>query len=147
MAPCPPLPDANELALALGQPEMVLDYYQGITDALISVEGQYYLAAMIAWDEAKTMLRAYAISPVGDQVASVFLRNMRSDYCDLARKSQEIEALVTASDASMGVLVTDLNDVSTAYLQTVTEKLSKRSWRDGLMPWARWQPNQSGPAR
>lgn len=79
----------------------VIDDWQGVTSGLARCRycNADFLLHLQAWRGTRLNERVYAAFTLDPDVASVFLRNMRSDFCDLSRHAAEVEALLAACSA------------------------------------------------
>ena len=73
-----------------------LDSWHGITDGIFECQHchQFLILEMVDWSGEDQAIRIYMTAPVETAVVNVFLRNARSDYCDLTRHGQEVDALL-----------------------------------------------------
>lgn len=91
-------------------PVVVLEDWLGPVSALIrsAREDGYAVIYLVAWEAPELKRRIFALRVVSDTAADIYLRNIRSDYCDLERKQNETEALFAAADpASLLILTSD----------------------------------------
>lgn len=87
----------------------VIDDWQGPTDAVARCVhcGTYTLLRMLHWGGRNLSRRIFATAPLPAAAVEVFLRNMKSAYCDLSRHQAETDALAaTAEPVDGGVIVT-----------------------------------------
>ena len=109
----------------------VIDAHDGVTDAIAECScGQHALLNLLDWAGKHLQERVYTVSELATEPARVFLRNIRSDYCDLTRKAAEVEALGVAASAVSAVLGLSLPDLRVV----ATEKAHTRRpiWRVDL---------------
>tara|TARA_R110002072_G_scaffold64_15_gene530 strand:- start:17712 stop:18266 length:555 start_codon:yes stop_codon:yes gene_type:complete len=78
------------------------EHWQGVVDGIIgcSACGQTALIRLLDWRGEQLQQRIYSIGLIPTEVSDVFLRNMRSHYCDLQRKHDERQALYSAVPAT-----------------------------------------------
>jgi len=110
-------------------PCFTIDFWQGLTSGLVKCEAcqQYNLLHLQAWQGRNLRDRIYSCAPLLNSSAAVFLRNMNSDYCDLTRKQQEVDALiVSAGPVQHLVLVKDT---------IVDSSCSPRHLKPGYLHW------------
>jgi len=120
---------AESILTALKKPAFVLDDYQGITDAILYTDGGYVLATMIAWEEESMKRRIFGISDLEEHVVKTFLRNMNSEYCDLQRKTHEVDALVSSAGKVKLVIAVEQPDNVLLASAVPNAQISKTSWR------------------
>ena len=102
-----------------------------MTDCMVQCDcGQYALLSMLDWSGPRLERRIYAVSALPDEPAAVFLRNMRSDYCDLTRKAHEVAALYASADAVSAVLAAEVPQLTV--LATEEATVRRPLWREDL---------------
>ncbi len=84
----------------------VIDHWQGVTAGLLKCLRckTHALVYLLGWEEPRLTRRAFALSIVPAEVATIYLRNMNSDFCDLERHRMETEALVSACEPANTVI-------------------------------------------
>ena len=112
----------------------VIDEWQGPTDFVVRCTGcgTYALLRLLHWSGRNLATRIFSVAYLDSQAMEIFLRNMRSDYCDLSRHSAETAMLVaTASPLSCGVIlrVPELEILASLDLAELGNQPA-RSWRD-----------------
>ena len=70
--------------------------------------GQYAMLRLIDWSVPQTTRRIYLLQALPREATSVYLRNMNSSYCDLARKQQETQALLSTASGPQHLLLLHL---------------------------------------
>lgn len=112
-----------------------LDSWHGITDGIFECERchQFLMLEMIDWSGPGQAIRIYMTATVATAVVNVFLRNARSDYCDLTRHGQEVDALLAHAKWRC-LTVLDCHSLKILKLVPLTSemKLVNRSWREAL---------------
>lgn len=89
-------------------PVFIIDEWQGPTDAIIQCAacGRFALLRLMHWSGRNLLTRIYGLADLDNNAVSIFLRNMKSAYCDLSRHGAETDMLVaTASPITGGVIV------------------------------------------
>lgn len=112
----------------------VIDDWQGPTDLVVQCREcrAYALLRLLHWSGRNLTTRIFAVAGLDTQAMGIFLRNMRSDYCDLSRHGAETAMLMaTASPLSCGVIlrVPELIVLASLDVMELGEP-SLRSWRD-----------------
>lgn len=109
--------------------QAVIDHWQGVTAGLFlrSDSGELALAWLIAWDGPRLSERVYAVADVPSENARVYLRNMRSDYCDLGRHQAETDALIASAS------------IAAEWIATSDGRVTLTGRRDRLPGYNRWQ--------
>ncbi|MBL6692153.1 MAG: hypothetical protein ISP91_17370 [Pseudomonadales bacterium] len=82
------------------EPVLILEDWLGPVTALLRcpVCDTHALIYLVAWQSPELKHRIFAVRVVPDEVTKTYLRNIRSDYCDLTRKQREFDALITAAE-------------------------------------------------
>ena len=112
----------------------VIDDWQGPTDAIVQCGGcdACALLRMLFWQGRNLSTRIFAAAGLDSDSVAIFLRNMRSAYCDLSRHSAETGALIaTAGPVDCG-LVARVPDMEVLAPLTAADlgKFTLSSWRD-----------------
>jgi hypothetical protein len=81
---------------------LLFEHWQGMVDGLMGCQfcGQKLLLRLLDWRGHQLEQRIYSIGLVPSDVGDVFIADTRSDYCDLKRKDDELEALKNAAPAT-----------------------------------------------
>lgn len=124
-----------------------IDDWQGPTDALVrctacdGCEGCETIALLrlLHWSGPRLTKRIFAVSPLPDSAVSVFLRNMRSDYCDLHRHQAEVDALIATAEATSDVIVVDVAELR------VLARHDPEVMRGRPLSWRQSAPDESDP--
>lgn len=118
-----------------------IDFWQGPTDALVRCSrcGAFALLRLLHWSGPNLRTRVYALSELPARAVTVFLRNMRSDYCDLGRHQAEVDALIATAGPVSDVLVVDA-----ASLRTLAHH-DADVMRDRVVSWRRSTPDETDP--
>jgi len=89
-----------ELPEARLEPAVVLEDWLGPVTALLKCRecATHALIYLVAWQAPELKHRIFALRFVPDGAAATYLRNIRSDYCDLTRKQNETDALIAAAE-------------------------------------------------
>lgn len=90
------------------KPVFVIDDWQGPTDAIVRCQacGAYVLIRLLHWSGRNLATRIYALASLDDDAVHIFLRNMKSAYCDLSRHGAETDMLIaTATGIDGGVIL------------------------------------------
>jgi len=110
-----------------------IDSWQGATDAIVRCAGcgAYALLRLLHWSGRNLSTRIFAVSGLNNPAVTVFLRNMKSDYCDLERHRAEVEALTSTAGPVSRVVVTRMPEMHvTASLEpSGIGAFSIASWR------------------
>jgi len=110
-----------------------IDSWQGVTDAIVRCTGcgAWALLRLLHWSGRNLSTRIFAVSALDNQAVTVFLRNMKSDYCDLERHRAEVEALTSTAGPVSRVVVTRMPEMHvTASLEpSGIGAFSIASWR------------------
>jgi hypothetical protein len=116
-----------------------IDDWQGPTDALVrcTLCGTTAFLNVIDWAGKNLSSRVFSLSLLPNSAVQVFMRNMRSDYCDLERHRAEVEALITTRRAAESIVLT--RDLQVVSIQPVTSRKPKlAAWRDDLPAGQSW---------
>ncbi len=109
-----------------------IDAYGGVTDAVIECDcGRHALLNLLDWLGPNLDKRVYAVSESSTEATAVFLRNMRSDYCDLTRKAAEVNALAAAASPVTRVL--GLRLPALQVIATMQANPRRPIWREDLI--------------
>ncbi|MBT3427199.1 MAG: hypothetical protein HOL98_14835 [Gammaproteobacteria bacterium] len=127
----------------------LIDDWQGPTAAIIkclhcALPGIIW---MQAWSGKLNSLRIFSLAKLRTSTVKVFLDNQNRAFCDLARPSMELEALVASAEPCCQLFALDLN---TGHLgENIScddwSKISYQSWQLGLPYQAYWQQRFSLP--
>ncbi|MBO6555741.1 MAG: hypothetical protein JJ957_04520 [Pseudomonadales bacterium] len=109
---------------------VVFEDWLGPVSALIqSVDNKHYAVIyLIAWKAPELKRRIFALRAIQKRAAEVYLRNIRSDYCDLDRKKNEAEALFAAADPVSLLIRTSDNMIEGA--SATDANPPQKPWRD-----------------
>ncbi len=119
---------------------LLLDDEQGMTDAIVTSDGQAFLLEMIDWGGPRLSRRIYRIAALADDIWQAFRHNLSRGSCDLTRAGNELAALAAASDLLPALVAADVSErrlLAVSVLPT-TRGLPTRSWRNGLPDDATW---------
>ena len=116
-----------------------LDAHNGVTDAILRCRGcgQYGLLGLLDWASPKLTCRVYAVAELSAEPVAVFLRNMRSEFCDLTRKSAEHAALCATAEPANVVIAAEVPAL--AVLASQQARVRRPAWREDLL-----RPGESG---
>ncbi|XOV88445.1 MAG: hypothetical protein ACFHX7_00860 [Pseudomonadota bacterium] len=113
---------------------VVADEWQGATTAIARCSGcgASSLLQLLAWQGKNLANRVYLLSPIPARVTDVFLRNIRSSYCDLSRHGHEFAALVAATERPAGLIATRLPDLLVLAMRAIPEgtRYPVPDWRE-----------------
>ena len=108
-----------------------IDGDNGITDAVIVCScGQHALINLLDWTGPRLARRVFSVSLLGADPVGVFLRNMRSDYCDLTRKAAEVAALAATAEGAAAVLAADTPELRVLAVEQTAVR--RPFWREDL---------------
>ena len=117
----------------------VLDFELDLTDAVVSCARCEALALlhMLGWRTSGS--RVFGVSRLPADGVHTFLRNMASEFCDLTRKRDEAEMLVSLAEPAMGISSMRVNPLVTVDYRPLDNgtgpgplgmTAGHRSWRD-----------------
>lgn len=111
-----------------------IDGWQGATDAIVRCAGcgTPALLRLLHWSGRNLGTRVFAVSGLDSREVDVFLRNMKSDYCDLERHRAEVDALMATTGPVSRVIIARVPEMRTlASIDPSTlGTLSIASWRN-----------------
>jgi hypothetical protein len=104
---------------------------------------------MQAWSEKQNSLRVFSLSKLKPNVVKVFLDNQERAFCDLARPSMELEALLATAEPCYQLFALDLDTGQLGNYLCCDDlsKISYQSWRKGLPHQVYWQQRFILPTR
>ena len=111
-----------------------IDYWQGATTGLVQCTDCRNMALihLQAWSGTNLTRRVYSVALLNQRVAQTFLRNMRSDYCDLSRKASEVDALISVANPVETVLLVDGQTVIRILATETSPPTGYHAWREAL---------------
>lgn len=119
---------------------LILEDWLGPVTALLRCPecNTHALIYLVAWQSPELKHRIFAVRVVPDEATRTYLRNIRSDYCDLTRKQSEFDALIAAAEpASLLISVHDNQIEATVPAET---NPVLQSWREiESEDYARWK--------
>lgn len=111
-----------------------IDDWQGVTEAVVCCSAcqAHALIRMLHWRGRNLATRVFSLAPLPAQVVSVYLRNMKSAYCDLTRHAAESTALFAAAGDLTGGVIVEVPDMLIIGVLGPEELGGRRprSWRD-----------------
>lgn len=121
---------------------LTIDACHGPTDALVKCPrcGQYYLLRLLHWQGPRLALRIFALATLPADSVTVFLRNMRSDYCDLSRHQAEVDALMAIAEPVSRISVIDMDQ-----MRVVTDLPRAEAGKLDIKSWRRQAPREDDP--
>ena len=127
--------------------ETVIDDWLGPTLALIQCNTCHTKAVinLVGWRGARLCERIYAVRVLETAVAETYQRNISHDYCDLNRKQQETDALISASSLKADLVRLILPEL--LVLSVCTDELNPpfKPWQDiEPMAFERWEAHLRG---
>lgn len=89
------------------EPAFIIDDWQGPTDAVVRCRdcGHFMLLRLLHWRGRNLATRIFALADLDDQAVTVFLRNMKSAFCDLSRHGAEADMLIATASAITGGVI------------------------------------------
>ncbi len=90
-----------------------MEYWLGVVDGILKCSHcqSYAAIRLLDWRDSNLETRVFSVAILPAETARVFLRNMASDYCDLARKGHEVEALKSALQTESQIVALQLPDL------------------------------------
>lgn len=112
------------------KPVVAMDDWMGPVMGLLRCAecGLYGLIYLVAWEAPELRNRIFALRMVPRQAATIYLRNISSDYCDLTRKQSETDALLSSADNVSQLLATTDMTVQQAVFTDARPPIV--AWRD-----------------
>jgi hypothetical protein len=120
-----------------------IDAWQGLTDGLIQCAtcGQYAVVNLLDWGGRNLCFRIFSVALAGSSTASVFLRNMNSDYCDLSRHQAEANALLAATERPCRLILAGVPGLNVITSRPVVERKPEPTfWRESIPNGETWFP-------
>jgi len=111
-----------------------IDFWQGPTDAIVQCGqcGDFALLRLLHWSDRNLSKRIFVVAALPEAAVGIFLRNMRSDYCDLSRHKAEVDSLLATAESPSGVIEADVPglEVIACHGTEVMQGRPVKSWRD-----------------
>jgi len=87
--------------------------WQGVVNGILQCRrcNDFCVIRLLDWSNKNLRTRIFSLASLPDESASVFLRNMNSEYCDLSRKQHETEALYHSLDPVTHIIAIGLPDL------------------------------------
>lgn len=120
-----------------------IDAWQGLTDGLIQCAacGQYAVVNLLDWGGRNLRFRIFSVASAESKTASVFLRDMNSDYCDLSRHQAEVNALLAATEQPSLLILASVPGVNVIKSLPVAERNPEPGfWRESIPNGETWFP-------